>query len=153
GGRGHAIADAVERPHPALEAVDEPGRLQLGEVVTDRRLAEVERGGEVAHADRLGFRFEQGGHLPPPRGRQCFVDRRQLLHRFIVQGRCERDAAAADPFGRFSEWKRLDHYRIVPEALTLVDASSYSTRHRPSSIKEVAMSRVQLALNVSDLDA
>ena len=54
--RGHVFAELVEGPDAALETRDESGGFELAEVMAHRRLAEVERGGEVAHADRLGRR-------------------------------------------------------------------------------------------------
>ena len=44
----------VVGPDPALLAVQQPGGDELLEVVADGRLAEPERPGELAHADRVG---------------------------------------------------------------------------------------------------
>ena len=60
---GQVLAELVEAPHPPLEAADQPGVFELGEVMADGGLAEVEGGREVAHADRFGGSLQQVEHL------------------------------------------------------------------------------------------
>src|SRR5919199_530238 len=83
--RGEILAQHVMTPHAAFEAGYQADVSEPGQVVTDGRLAQVEGGGEVAHADglgrgleqvqhlharRIGERLEQGGELVGGRGRQ-----------------------------------------------------------------------------------
>src|SRR5207249_2793051 len=50
----HVRAELIEGPDTAARARHNAGVAQLGEVVADRRLAELEGGGEVADANRFG---------------------------------------------------------------------------------------------------
>ena len=96
----HVLAEAVEGPDPLLVAGDEPRVPQPGEVVAHGRLAEVERGGEVTHADRLAGRLEQVEHLYPRRVGEGPVDGGELVRGGIRQQRRQGDTAALDPAGR-----------------------------------------------------
>jgi hypothetical protein len=61
-GRHEAVVD----PGPAPLAVDEPGLAQHFQVVADGGLGQVERAGEVAHADLTPGPGADQGHQPEP---------------------------------------------------------------------------------------
>jgi hypothetical protein len=63
-GEGVAVQGVVG-PGAALLAVQQPGLDECFEVVADGRLAEAERAGELADADRVGAGGQQVDDLDP----------------------------------------------------------------------------------------
>ena len=144
-------ADAVVDPDAALLAVEQAGLVQHLEVVADRRLGQVEGVVEVADArlaavvggdqreqpqpDRVGERLEQRRDRARPAPR--------------VSGSRDQRRAAGDRLDRrqrreTSTCVNIDRHRclVQPQTSTFINISRRST-----------MSRIQLALNVDDLDS
>ena len=88
------VAKAEEAPHATFEAGNQAGLLELGEMVRDGRLAELEGSREVTHTDRLGCRFEHVQHLHASRIGERLEDSRELVRRRFWQGRLDGHAAA-----------------------------------------------------------
>ena len=144
--------DAVEDPDAALLAVEQAGLVQHLEVVADGRLGEVEGVVEVADAGlAVRVRGDQREQPQPDRVGERLEQRRDPL------GLARRSAARlvsgeqqATVSTGVSSSQRLRHASI----LTDVDVCGNLDRHRQSSMsQEDTMSRLQLALNVDDLDA
>jgi len=97
---GHVRAKLIEGPDTAARAGHEAGIAQLGEVVADGRLAELEGRREVADADRLGGLGQDVHELDAHRVGERTMQGCDLLGPIRGQGRGHRLAAALDPAGR-----------------------------------------------------
>jgi hypothetical protein len=120
-GFGQISAEHVETPHALLEAGDEPGFPEPGEVVADRWLAEVESGGEVADADRLGGRFEHVQHLYTRGIGERFEHQRQVVSFDRGEWWRDGDAAAFDAWWCQQVELGAGHATSIAQPLTSVD--------------------------------
>src|ERR1039458_653060 len=82
-GIGDVGPELVEGPDSPLGTGDDPGRLQLGQMVADRRLLEVEGGGEVTDTNGLARGLEHVQHLDTGLVGQCLVDGGEVSGRSI----------------------------------------------------------------------
>src|SRR6266568_3826775 len=118
-GRGRKIrCEAIERPDPALGHVDEPGLAELGHVVRNGRLRDVERRREVTDADRLLGIAEAQGHLEPRWVRKGFQDLGRLFD--LLWTSLQRRRAANAPLA-LGEHHELFHASSLADPLTNVN--------------------------------
>jgi hypothetical protein len=121
---GQVRAELVEAPEAALEAADEPGSLEFGEMVADGWLAQVEGRGEVAHADGFAGVLEQVEHLHTRWIGEGPEQGGELIGLVLGEERSHRHTAAFDPRRRIRfEQGEASHATSLADALTDVDAS------------------------------
>ena len=147
GPRAHAVVD----PDAALAPVEQADLVQHLEVVADRRLGEVEGVVEVADAGLLvGVRRDQGEQPQPHRVGQRLEQRRDPLGLVGAERLLGQRGAAGDRARPGSSSRAETSTCIYIDRHRCLVATS---RHRHSSIcSGAAMSRLQLALNVDDLE-
>src|SRR5712691_10909251 len=126
--RGKMWREPVIRPDASPGRLDQAGLAELGHVMRDRRLRQVERGGEVANADRFLRGPQRQDHLKPRRIGERLEHVGDLGGAHVRHLELDRAADATLAFGKD---RQFCHARSVHDPLTNINGWRNTQPSRP----------------------